>query len=148
MSGTLADGREIERYSKSDYRFYTNEELKEIPFTDEINFWFHINKKFRNRNYLNDGTVWVHPSREYDMIDAIEWGGDALRERTVKGSTSETSFRIHIPLLVDHGKRRDTEMRKYFIQNSKKKDHKPVISHIAKYKKMKLAEEWKEERYI
>ena len=148
FSGTLHDGREVERYSNSAYTFYTNEELASMPFETAVRFWFRVNRKFRNRDYLNDGTVWIHPSQEYDMIDALLWGGKAIQERSAKGSNSETAFRIHIPLLTDWGKNRDTEMRKYFIQHSKKKDHRPVISHIAKYKKMKLAEEWKKERYL
>lgn len=138
VSGTLHDGREVERYSNSAYRFYTNDELATIPLTRAVDHFFTISRKITSRDYLNDGTVWIHPSNEYDMIDAIEVGDNVMKERLQAGSRGVAAFHIHIPLLTDWGKKRDTEMRKYFVQNGKKQDFTPMTKHIAKYKKMKL----------
>jgi hypothetical protein len=146
MGGTLASGREVERYGKSEYYFYTKEEIKHMFLDKGTQFWFSMNRRFRNRDYLNDGTLWRHPSDEYDMIDVIEWGGEFLRQRADLGAQTETCFRIHVPLATDYGKNRDTEIRKYFHNNPKKKDHKPIIKHIAKYKKMKLEQDWRKGR--
>ena len=147
MGGTIkTTGKEAPRYGNSDYYFYTKDEMKNMFLTDRLKHFFHLNKKFRNRDYLNDGTVWMHPSREYDMIDAIEWTNQLIESRSALNADTETAFRIHIPLLEDWGKRRDTEMRKYFMNGPKKKDHRKVISHIAKYKKMKLEQDWRQGR--
>ena len=76
------------------------------------------------------------------MIDAVIWGDNAIKERISLGAIGEAAFHIHIPLLTEWGKKRNTEVRKYIVQNSeKKRDFKPVIKHIAKYKQMKLAGE-------
>ena len=72
------------------------------------------------------------------MIDAIEVTDTIMKERIQAGSTGLAAFHIHIPLLTDWGKKRDTDMRKYFLQNGKKQDYSPMTKHIAKYKKMKL----------
>jgi hypothetical protein len=142
FSGTLHDGREIERYSNSQYRFYKNDELATIPLDPSVKHFFNISKKITSRDYLKDGTVWIHPSQEYDMIDAVIWGDNAIKERISLGAIGEAAFHIHIPLLTEWGKKRNTEVRKYIVQNSeKKRDFKPVIKHIAKYKQMKLAGE-------
>ena len=139
ISGTLHDGREVERYSNSAYNFYTNDELATLPLSNAVKMFFMVSEKITSRDYLNDGTVWIHPSQEYDMIDAIEWTDNAVKERIGINAISENAFHIHIPLLTDWGEKRDTEIRKYFTQDGKTKDFRPVITHIAKYKQMKLA---------
>lgn len=147
MKGTLANGKEVERYGKSDYYFYTREELNHMYFSDDVKYFFHLNKKFRRRDYLTDGTIWMHPSREYDMIDALEWTQNFIQGRSELGCLAESAFRIHMPLLSDWGKKRDTEIRNYFKQHPKKKNPKLVVEHIAKYKHKKLNNEWAQNRY-
>jgi hypothetical protein len=148
MSGKLVSGREVERYSQSNYKFYSKDDIDHMFFTDELKYFFHLNKKFRNRDYLTDGTIWRHPSDDYDMIDAVEFTQQFIGSRDAMGITGETCFRMHMPLLVDWGKKRDTEMKKYFQRYPKKKNPRPVVSHIKKYKEFKLSQEWMPENYV
>ena len=146
MKSKFVSGKEIERYGASDYKFYTREEINNLYIPPELERFFGLKARLMSRDFMDDGTIWVHPSREYDMIDAFEFVNEFIQSRNELGADAETCFRIHVPLIADW-KERDTELRKYFNNNPKKKEYSNIISHVAKYKEMKLNETYREDRY-